>query len=473
MKQRSFEFNGIRKEYLNVLSRRKTYWAPVKRNFIYIPGRPGALVSDTVTDVRVEEVHVEISTESEQELRNAAEDLSAWLITEEPGKLIFDDEPDRMYYAVVEGGFDPDEIVSKGYGTITFIYPNSYKYGIEEKEVTFESSASFDVEGTVETEPVIEVTLKADTEYVAVSNGEQLNMIGFPAKQDQTPVEPLTQIFRTSGETLTGWTDAAEPSLEGYPLTGTLKTDGNKFYSDDYGTNANEWHGPAKKTSLPEAVQDFQFSVGLHAIANALGQAGGVEVSMLDASSRIVCKIAMTKHFPGINTFYGRVRAGTKDVGHDVIPEEWAKYGNIECIFKVIRRGNHWTAQIHAINYGWSYINHTWTDTENIANAPVTQVQVRLYQRTEMPVIDQMVNDIVVERLNDLSENQIPIIGKSGDIVTFDHINNIIRRNGEDITKRKAFIGQYFSLKSGLNSIAVEPASAVESVKVRYQPKWR
>ncbi|MGY6765682.1 distal tail protein Dit [Faecalibacterium prausnitzii] len=474
MKQRSFEFNGIRKEYLNVLSRRKTYWAPVKRNFIYIPGRPGALVSDTVTDVRVEEVHVEISTESEQELRDAAEDLSAWLITEEPGKLIFDDEPDRMYYAVVEGGFDPDEIVSKGYGIITFIYPNSYKYGIEEKEVTFESSASFDVEGTVETEPIIEVTLKADTEYVAVSNGTDINMVGFPAKQEETPVQAETQIFKTSGENLIGWTNSSQESLGDAPMTGVLKSDGNRFYTDDYGKDSHHWHGPAMKTSLSEPVQDFRFEIGFLMRKTGDGQAGSIEVSLLDSSNKRTAILSVTKHFPGLDTIYPRINAGSGYA--DVISENQyqfqREYGGI---MKVIRRGNVWTGEIfYRSNNQWVLaLRQSWTDTKRAVAAPVTQVQVRLQQRGDMSVVEQWVDDIQVYRLNDLTDGQVPIIGRAGDKVIFDHANDNILKNGESVINKKAFIGNYFKLQPGRNSIAIEPANKIQNVKVRWRDKWR
>lgn len=473
MKQRSFEFNGIRKEYLNVLSRRKTYWAPVKRNFIYIPGRPGALVSDTVTDVRVEEVHVEISTESEQELRNAAEDLSAWLITEEPGKLIFDDEPDRMYYAVVEGGFDPDEIVSKGYGTITFIYPNSYKYGIEEKEVTFESSASFDVEGTVETEPVIEVTLNGDTEYVAVSNGTDINMVGFPAKQEETPTQWQTPIFITSGQTLTGWTTSAEPSLGGVPIGGELKANGDRFYADDYGYNPYQWHGPAMKTSLSETIQDFQFDVGFRMRKTGNNQCGAIRVSLLDASSVSVCNIEMTKHYGGVDTLYPQVLARS----NVVLPESHQVNSYFGGVIRVFRQGNRFTAFMWHIRDGdgvWVKLAETnWIDTSNVAAAKVTQVQIRLLQRADFPVCEQWIDDIQVYRLNDLGTNQVPIIGKAGDKVVFDHRNDNILRNGESIIDEKAFIGNYFELQPGRNNIAVEPADKIQSVKVRWRDKWR
>lgn len=465
----SFSFNGIKKPYLKIeKGRRRSIFAPIKRNLVYVPGMAGAYLSDTDTDVRVIEQPIYIKSKTKPELRKLEEDLASWLITEEPAPLIFEDEPDRTYYAVVDGSLDIEEVVRNGKGIITFLCPDPYKYGAE-KEVTFESSASFDVEGTVETEPIIEVTLNEDTEYVAVSNGEEINMVGFPAKQEEVVAPPETQIFKTSGENLIGWTNSSQESLGDAPMTGVLKSDGGTFYTDDYGNDPFHWHGPAMKTSLSQSLTDFRIDIGIKAQPTGANQAGSIEVALLDASNRMVTVLNMTKHFPGIDAIYGRVTAG----GHDVIQEDWASYKWFEGVLQVYRRGNQWEAWIHAFNYGFSYIVHRWTDTTGVAAAPVTQVQVRLLQRGDMAVINQFVNDIIVYKINDLTANEVPIIGRLNDKFIFNHQNDIITKNGISVIDKKAFIGNYFKLQPGRNNIAVEPADKIQSVKVRWRDKWR
>lgn len=129
-----FTFNGVRKDYVMTIGKKRTYWAPIRRDFITVPNRPGALLKDTTTDVRTVEVDIEISAISAEELRKNSEDLADWLLTDDAKELVFDDEPDRVYYAVVDGSFSPSEIVSHGYGTITFVCADPYKYGAEQSE---------------------------------------------------------------------------------------------------------------------------------------------------------------------------------------------------------------------------------------------------------------------------------------------------------------------------------------------------
>lgn len=465
----SFTFNGIKKGYLRALvGIERPAWAPIEEEIIEIPGRAGGIITKEKIKVRRLNIPVRVYKKGFASLEDVEEDLAAWLITNEPKPLTFSHKPDRTYYAKVTGELVLDEYPEWGEGVIAFICPDPYKYG-PEKEVTFESSTSFDVEGTVETEPIIEVTLNGDTEYVAVSNGTDINMVGFPAKQEEVPAPPETQIFKTSGENLIGWTNSSPESLGESPMTGVLKSDGNKFYTDDYGQDSYHWHGPAMKTSLSQSLTDFRIDIGIKAQPTGANQTGGIEVALLDASNRMVTVLKMVKHFPGIDAIYGRVIAG----GHDVIQEDWASYKWFEGVMQVYRRGNQWEAWIHAFNYGFSYIVHRWTDTTGVAAAPVTQVQVRLLQRGDMAVINQFVNDIIVYKINDLTANEVPIIGRLNDKFIFNHQNDIITKNGISVIDKKAFIGNYFKLKPGRNTLALEPADKIQSVKVRWRDKWR
>jgi predicted phage tail component-like protein len=468
-----FTFNNDRKDYVMTIGKRRTYWAPIKRQLTTVPNRPGALLSGTDTDVRVIEVDVEVSGDSAEELRKHAEDFAAWLITDEAKELVFDDELDRVYNAVIEGTFSADEIVSHGYGTITFICPDPYKYS-EEKAVEFANVGTFMVNGSLESDPVIRCEIKADTTYVAVSDGERINLIGNPAKQEEIPYDPETPVLVSSANTLTGWTTSSTVSIEASDLTGVLKTDGNSYYTDDYGTSPN-WHGPAMKKSLGTPLTNFRFDVGLSMVKTDIGQAGGIEVALLDASSVIVAKISLTKHYGGINTESVTVRAGTLANGHDVLTGADYPF-DFNGVVRVYRSGNSWTAQVFYLKPDGNYLSpvtHTWLDTAGIASAPVAQVQARLIQRASFPVTDQKISDINVYKLNDPTAGQVPIIARAGDIIEFDHTNDEIRKNGEDFTKQKAFIGDYFSLSPGQNTIVAEPSDAIQNTEVRWRDRWR
>ncbi|MEN2464904.1 distal tail protein Dit, partial [Ornithinibacillus sp. JPR2-1] len=146
----SLTFRGLRKDYLMVTHRRRTYWAP--RNLVLTEKRKtGSKLRRVKRGVRVEEVSVEVSADSTSELRKHAEDLSSWLLTENVEELIFDDERDRRYMAIVDGSFNPDEIVTHGYGMIRFIIPESAKRGQTKQQPITTEVTSHVITGQTET----------------------------------------------------------------------------------------------------------------------------------------------------------------------------------------------------------------------------------------------------------------------------------------------------------------------------------
>jgi predicted phage tail component-like protein len=468
------QFKGIKKDYLTVLKgRKRPPFAPIQRDILTIPGLPGGYLQNTNTGIRTIEVPVLIKAINRVEIQKIKEDLAEWLISDKPEELIFDDESDRMYYALVDGSVDIDELVNTGKGTITFICPDPYKYG-PEKDIEFVDSATFNVEGTVESYPVIEVEIDQDATYLAVSDGERINLIGNPTQAEQQPFEAETRKFWSECSTLTGWTGTT--TIEGGTNKGTLKAASYYFYTDDYGSDT-AWHGPAQKTSIGATLQDFKMDALVTQIG-ASGQIGSIEVDVLDASNKIVAKMLLTKRSAGSYANWARMRAGSDANGYNIMDyrgaNDWT-WANFDGLLRIQRVGNIWTAfvcQIDSKGNQTARAGFQWVDADGIASAAISQIQVQLWQYGTVPATTQKINDLKVYQINSPGSNQVPYVARAGDVIIFDHQNDIIRRNGEDITKDKAFIGEYFPLEKGLNNIYVEPAAAIKSSIVRWRPKW-
>lgn len=127
----SMIFQNIKKSNITVLSVKRLSWAPIRRRMLTIPGMPVALLESTDVEPLPLAVEVLIESEGFANLERVKEDLAAWLITEKPEELIFENDPERIYYAVVDGSLNLDELVRIGRGIITFICPDPYKYGAE------------------------------------------------------------------------------------------------------------------------------------------------------------------------------------------------------------------------------------------------------------------------------------------------------------------------------------------------------
>lgn len=470
----SFTFNGIKKGYLRALvGIERPAWAPIEEEIIEIPGRAGGIITEEKIKVRRLNIPVRVYKKGFASLEDVEEDLAAWLITNEPKPLTFSHKPDRTYYAKVTGELVLDEYPEWGEGVISFICPDPYKYGAE-KEVTFESSASFDVEGTVETEPVIEVELKDKSTFLAISNGDQLNMIGQYANVDQQVYERETRVFWDQMGSLVGWTNSTSVE-DSVSSGGQMETNGHEFFVTDYGSGG-AWHGPAVKTSIGEIIKDFRCDVLLTQVGGNW-QLGGVEVALLDVNNQFVAKVQMFKRSELSPAITATLRAGTISNGFNII-NSYGSYldtwKDFEGMLRIGRIGNDWFAYVTRIDADGNHdaeMYRTWKDTYNISNTPIAQVQVQIVRYGEYDPTFQRVKDIKIFRYN--PQEGIPYVVTADDKVVFDHQKDNILKNGESIIKEKAFIGNYFKLQPGRNNIAVEPADKIQSVKVRYRPKWR
>jgi predicted phage tail component-like protein len=170
----SLTFRGIRKPYLIVTHRKRTYWAP--RRLVLKQLKKGARLNRIDTDFRVEEARVEV-TALEGNLRKTAEDLAGWLLSNKEEKLIFDDETDRHFLALVDGSFDAEEIVSVGYGTIRFVCLNSDKLGLEKSITVTSEFVQSTITGQTETPWTTKTTFTVPQSQFVLESDKGLKII--------------------------------------------------------------------------------------------------------------------------------------------------------------------------------------------------------------------------------------------------------------------------------------------------------
>ncbi|WP_256816525.1 distal tail protein Dit [Cytobacillus sp. Bac17] len=95
--------------------------------------------------------------------RNKIRDLAVWLNPNNgPQELIFDDETDKKYYAVVTENTDFEGIFAKQVAEIEFLCPDPFAYSITESSATNSNDfATINNTGTAEAFPIITVDFSA------------------------------------------------------------------------------------------------------------------------------------------------------------------------------------------------------------------------------------------------------------------------------------------------------------------------
>ncbi|MED1158535.1 phage tail family protein, partial [Bacillus paranthracis] len=434
-----FSFNGKRNSNVIPLQgKKRPAWAPLERTFLEVPHYPGGRLIRTQTKMRKIIIPVALFYESMEEAEKLKEEIANWLITDQPQELIFDDEKDRTYLALIDESFDPQQLVNLGEGVLTFVCEMPYKLG-PTKTVEFEMDgrgliANVQNKGTVHSNPIIEIEITKPNTFLDVwFGGVSLSdrdyfRIGMPLKTVEKPVERNQRLIWDEMATTVGWSKVS--SMEDGEPVGEMKSDKYQFYCSDFGTGKG-WHGAAVKKSIPGGpVEDFIMQAYVTCKSKKINEMGRVEIAILDENSKVLSKIAM-------NDLYWQAEQnfGTMVIGYDNkpgktgliyesgdYPNTWNQYyGRLW----IARTGNDWEAYISKFLPGTEKDDSErfarWTDKDNKHMEKAAQIQISIMQWQDVPPVEAMtVSDLKFWKVNLNNQNTPPYIFDVGDKVVID-----------------------------------------------------
>ncbi|HDR7991740.1 distal tail protein Dit [Bacillus cereus] len=485
----SFTFNNIRKDFVQIEKGwKRPAWAPVKRNFLSVPGYTGARLLNTQTEMRGLSIPVGIIVTEGSDLETMKEEIAEWLITGQPAELIFDVEPNRTYLAVVEDSFDPDEFVTLGIGTIKFICPMPYKLG-PTRTVDFQTSASGLIanvqnKGSVESNPIIEVEVTNPSTFLDVWNGDNYFRIGWPLSVNQIPVERNQRVMWDEMSTTIGWTDV--PNAEDMVGGGAFKVDaGSRLVPVYLGeTNIKGWHGCIAKKNIPQGpLQDFIMQAYVGVRSSHPDQMGRVEIGLLDENSDYVARISMNDVHWQAEQNTGFAKLGNKknpnterllinEPGNH--PTTWNQYrGRLW----LARTGNRWEAYISKFLWNTEKDDSerfvVWEDENNMNMDKVAQVQISISQFSDnMFCTDMSIDDLKIWKVNMNTQDNPPYIFDVGDKVVIDTERSLVSINGKKAINLKDIFSDYPVVNKGLNKLEIMP-SDVGIAKITYRERFR
>ncbi|HEQ3528914.1 distal tail protein Dit [Bacillus cereus] len=489
----SFTFNNIRKDYIQMLvGRKRPSWAPVKRKLVRVPHRAGALFLHTETEERRIDVPLVIKAAKDMaDLQKVKENLADWLYTEQPAELVFDDELDRTYLALIDGSVDLDEIVNRGKGVITFVCPMPYKLGKQNthsfsQNGSTEVTASFVNQGNIEAPAIIEIEAQKPSTFLDVWFGEypynrDYFRIGYPLKTEQLPVERNQRLIWDEMATTVGWSKVSSME-DGNPI-GEMKSDKYQFFCSDFGTSTGKgWHGAAVKKNIPGGpVQDFIMQAHVTCKSKKINEMGRVEIAILDENSKVLSKIAMSDVF-----WQAEQNFGTMVIGYDNkpgktgliyesgdYPNTWNQYfGRLW----IARTGNVWEAYISKFLPGTERDDSErfarWTDEKNDHMEKAAQIQISMMQWQDVPPVEAMtVSDLKFWKVNLNTKNDPPYIFDAGDKIIIDTEKSLVTINGKNAIHVKDIFSNFPTVIRGENRINIMPPDV--KATVRYRERYR
>lgn len=464
----SFSFNSIKKSYVICeVGKRRSAFAPIRRNFVTLPGLPGAHLESTDTEVRIIQQPIVINGKDRLDVRKLEEDLADWLITKDPVKLIFDDEPNRVYFAVIDGSLNIEDIARFGKGVITFICPDPYKYG---SELTFTSHASLEEvntlvmnnPGTRESYPVFTMIAKKPITHLDIIGPDGYMRIGRPVSVEETVINPRESILNDTMSTLVGWTTAH--NVDGGVRTGSFQASSKGFSVSDYGTGSS-WHGPSLQKSLSQQLDNFEVEMFLTLQSLRNTEVGRVELYLLDENGQHIGKVAMKDILTGdylnqVEARVGPLVSGTYiATGTPPRPSDWIPFKGIIRITRIEGKWNVYIANIGSRHIG--PLHGSYLESGDLKKLAAIQVHIGV-SKDRLPSKMQIHNVKVFKR-NVITEDIVPYIAHEGDEIIIDHRNDSILVNGEEMQKLKGdFMASFFPIQSGDTALVISPGDAVD-----------
>ncbi|MCA1800179.1 MAG: phage tail family protein [Actinobacteria bacterium] len=460
---------------------------PSEVSKIRVPGMTGVHKGRKARLEREISVTFTVIGDSLTDLRNKINTLSERLDLDEVAPLVFSDEPDKTYFAILAGATDDNELMTYGFGTLVFLCPDPYKYGPEMiATLNTDVGTIINVAGTAPTKPIFELTATAPSTYAMVVNSEdEYNMLGAPYDVDINKYRKYTLQLGHGMQNVTNWT-AANPGEVDQDIGGTVESaiigGDNFFIPNGFGTGVG-WHGPAIKRSLPSPATNFKAEAGFE-FKNTADKAmlGNIEMYLLDVNGICVARIGLRDGFGGTANTYGQARVGTAS-GSDravLINEQGDRAGvwnNFDGMVRLERDGRKWTAYISKVGTNGNTGPHhtsrtaTWYDSKDVHQTAVTQVVFAFQQHGTAPVPTMRVSYVNIFDIN--SEPGSPYIVYENDLIEMDHRGKgFYRINGEEAKEFKNFGATLFTLKPGENILAIEPGTVFTGT-VRWRDAYK
>ncbi|EMY8532950.1 TPA: distal tail protein Dit [Bacillus paranthracis] len=492
----SFTFNNIRKDYIQMLvGRKRPSWAPVKRRLVRVPHRAGALLLNTETEERRIDVPLVIKAKKDMaDLQKLKEDLADWLYTEQPAELIFDDELDRTYLALIDGSVDLDEIVNRGRGVITFVCPMPYKLGKSNthkftQEWSTETTSYFTNKGNVEAPALIEMTVKKPSTFLDVWFGEYPHnrdyfRIGYPLTVEQTTVQERERVMWDEMATPVGWTPVTG-QVEEMKGTGSFKSrDGYALYCEDYGQEKG-FHGAIAKKNIPGGpIQDFEMEAWVRLKSKSIGEMGRVEVLLLDDTSNIVARINMNDLYwdAEITKAYMRIgNAGTPNSIRKLVDTNGAHPNTFNQFYgrlRIARRGKEWSVYVARFRDGTEIDDASlpvkWVDEVGnpMTERKIAQVMIAICKwDNNQPVDVIQIDDLKIWKVNKVPSNAQPYIFDTGDKIVIDTEQSLVTINGKNAINLKEIFSNFPIVIRGENRIDIMPPDV--NATISYRERYR
>lgn len=437
------------------------------------------------------EISYQIYNRRAEYLVNFRRGLSALIYTDEPKKLIFSDEPNIYYNAILDGEQTLEEEEYKSSGILRFLIPDGVAHSVAEKTAENYGSNQITLENNgTESVPInIKATMKSDNGYIAFTLGDRFYQIGKPEEVDGKHYEESVKLFDDHLYEDKGWlvNQGITPPVTSERLQNGVvkyvKESTNEGYATtkDYGSG-NSWHGASLTKIVPKDVNNkypvnwkvaYRFDFNTDGAVFKGVQVGHTSVTMVDEHDDIICSIIFEDTSPVNEYYYMAVFIGNKNVWHTDSTFPMAKKG-------VTARGDYGpavTAEKIGNQVTIRFNNFGICKTFYVDNPEAELRKITWYgaaYKDNFHTENNVLRALHVIKHNVERYEDIPNYFSNGDIVEIDGASGSVYINDAYDTDVADIGSQPLLLHPGQHTLGIITSSfaSVPDVEVTYQERW-
>lgn len=480
----NFSFDGIRKNYCDYMDYKSGWGQTRELEITDVKGRPGGVLTDIAQKPREIEATILVdATYNTQTLEELADDFIGWLTTDEPKPLIFDREPDKIYYALLSSQIDVERFVTFGKVTVKFTCIDPYKYASKgSKNTAISDQVSVLNSGNADTPVTVEARALKPTSYFMITKGdEEYFMIG-DDDVDKTVKDYTPILLNTELTTLGGWTKQGAGTINDNYTGGT--TGGSFLQSSskesvylnlDTITSETGWNGAEYRKSFGRSAQDFSTTAKVALHQKNKGSTHFAQY-VYDTDNRLLASIGYANSSSSQNT--GRIivtvfdQSGNQKKIYDY--KNNPKFYNWEDLIIYIRLqriGNTFyikTWKYKDVEYPKRIIpvdvhETAWIDKGNFYQRPIASLGIYsakngLNKHMRTYLLGSYTHEILPK-----PPKARDMFIKAGDLITIDMKNENVMVNDEPMLDRKTFGSDYFNVEKNYNELFVYPTGVFDT----------
>ncbi|EGQ3808515.1 TPA: phage tail family protein [Staphylococcus pseudintermedius] len=487
----NFRFNGKTNPHCDYMDYQTFYGIDRDVQYNEVLGRPGGVLSHIKESVRTIEVNLLIDAYGTgRTLEDIVDEVVSWLTTNEPVPLIFDREPDKIYYAMTTGGLDPSYFVTFAKVKANFVCLDPYKYAVDGNQNTAISDAVSVVNsGTADTPVIVEARALQNSNYYMISKGdEDYFMIG-----DDDLDKPLKDysplILEDESQTLSGWNKQSTidftDNQTGGKVGGSFIVSDSKqsFYLNNDSVSGNGWNGGMYKRSFSKQAQDFTTTVKFGINQKNKGAVRFAQY-IYDSDNRVIASIGYTN--PNAKQAIGTIIVTLFDQSGN--QQTIYKYKNNPSLYKLdsfvvyirlTRKDDVFTVK------SWKYKEFPYplrkkafdeherqfVDGGNFYQRPVVALSLYSAKNGSNNVMPLYIFGTYTRELLPRPINARDMIIKKGDLITIDMATKNVLVNEESFLSEKTFGSNYFNVDKGHTELVINPPGIFDTT-VKWQDRF-